>query len=49
MPPFISIVIPTYQVERQLPGALASLLAQDFMDFEVIAVDGGSSDNTILF
>lgn len=44
--PYISIVIPTLNVARILPRCLESIAAQTFRDFEVLAVDGGSTDGT---
>lgn len=41
----ISIVMPAYQEERALPETLRSLLAQPG-DYEVLVVDGGSTDRT---
>lgn len=41
----ISVVIPTYNESRALPATLARLFQQSG-DFEVIVVDGGSSDDT---
>ena len=43
--PFLSIIVPVYNVEQYLPKCLDSILAQTFTDFEVIAVDDGSPDN----
>lgn len=42
----LSIVIPTYDVERYIGRCLDSISGQDFPDFEVIAVDGKSTDRT---
>jgi len=42
----ISIVIPTLDEERALPGTLDAALAQTG-NFEIIVVDGGSSDRTV--
>jgi len=42
--PKISVLLPVYNVECFLGDALASLAAQTFKDFEVIAVDDGSTD-----
>ncbi|MDR1123958.1 MAG: glycosyltransferase, partial [Elusimicrobiota bacterium] len=42
----ISIIIPVYNTGRYLPRCLDSVLAQTFKDFEVIAVNDGSSDNS---
>jgi rSAM/selenodomain-associated transferase 2 len=41
----ISVIVPTYNEERALPGTLDRLFSQPG-DFEVILVDGGSSDAT---
>lgn len=43
--PLISIIVPVYNVERYLSECLDSILSQTFTDFEIIAVDDGSSDN----
>jgi glycosyltransferase involved in cell wall biosynthesis len=42
----ISVVMPVYNGQRFLAQAMDSLLAQTFTDFEVIAVDDGSTDET---
>lgn len=44
--PEISVVIPTYNEEAQLPRSLGCLFAQQG-SYEVIVVDGGSSDKTV--
>lgn len=41
----ISVVVPAYNEERALPATLRCLLEQAG-EYEVIVVDGGSSDNT---
>ncbi|MGE3152990.1 MAG: TIGR04283 family arsenosugar biosynthesis glycosyltransferase [Nitrospiraceae bacterium] len=41
----ISVVMPVYQEERALPATLRSLLGQEG-DYEVLVVDGGSTDRT---
>jgi rSAM/selenodomain-associated transferase 2 len=43
--PMISIIIPTYNEEMALPATLRHLL-QEPGDYEVIVVDGGSTDQT---
>jgi rSAM/selenodomain-associated transferase 2 len=44
--PDISVIIPTYNEETQLPRTLGCLFAQQG-SFEVIVVDGGSDDKTV--
>lgn len=46
MVPALSVVVPTYNAERYVREALASVLAQDFRDFELLVVDDGSRDGT---
>ncbi|MFQ5730200.1 MAG: glycosyltransferase, partial [Waddliaceae bacterium] len=45
--PQVSIVIPTFNNSEKLPLTLDSLLSQHYPDFEIIIVDGGSSDRTL--
>ena len=42
----ISVVVPTLNAAKWLPQCLASLSEQTFKHFEVLVVDGGSSDDT---
>ena len=44
--PQISVILPCYNTTKTLEEALESLAVQSFCDFEVIAVDDGSTDNT---
>jgi glycosyltransferase involved in cell wall biosynthesis len=44
--PRVTLGVTTYNVERYLPGALDSLLAQDYTDFEIVACDNVSTDST---
>jgi len=45
--PLISIVIPTYNVEKHIEGCLQSLRNLDYPHYEVIVVDGLSLDRTV--
>jgi glycosyltransferase involved in cell wall biosynthesis len=47
-PPRVSIVIPAYRASRDIAGALDSVFAQTFLDFEVIVVNDGSPDTAEL-
>jgi len=45
-PAFISVLMPVYNAERYLRKAVDSILAQTCRDFELIAIDDGSSDRS---
>lgn len=45
--PTVSWLIPAYNAEPFLAEAMDSVLAQSFTDFEVVAVDDGSTDRTL--
>ena len=45
-PPLISIIMPMYNASRFVEEAIASVLAQDFKDWELIIVDDASTDNS---
>ena len=42
----MSVILPTYERRDLVHGAVASVLAQTFRDFELIVVDDGSRDGT---
>jgi biofilm PGA synthesis N-glycosyltransferase PgaC len=44
--PMVSIVVPCFNEEANLHDTIGSLLAQNYPDFEIIAVNDGSSDRT---
>jgi glycosyltransferase involved in cell wall biosynthesis len=44
--PLVSVLMPVRNEERFLPAALASLRAQTFRDWELVAVDDHSTDRT---
>lgn len=45
-PTLFSIIIPTFNRANVLQKAIASILAQQFFDYEIIIVDDGSTDHT---
>ncbi|MDB5143940.1 MAG: glycosyltransferase [Mucilaginibacter sp.] len=45
--PFFSIIIPLYNSALSLKDSLNSILTQSFKNYEIIFIDGGSSDNTL--
>src|SRR3989338_4493846 len=47
MEPKISIVIPTLNEEKDIGKLLLSVSNQSYKNYEIIIVDGGSSDNTV--
>ena len=44
--PLFSIVIPTYNREEFIPLAIQSVINQSFLNWELIIIDDGSTDNT---
>ena len=42
----LSVLVPTYNIEKYIRQTIDSLLAQVFTDFEIIVVDDGSTDRT---
>ena len=45
--PEVSIIMPVYNIEKYLPRCLDSIIQQSFSDFELLAVDDGSKDNSL--
>ena len=46
--PKLSIIIPVYNIEKYISNCLNSILSQSFQYFEVICVNDGSTDNSLL-
>ena len=44
--PLVSVILPVLNAERFLPQALASIHAQTYPNYEIVIVDGGSTDAT---
>lgn len=44
--PAITVLMPVYNAERHLAGALDSILGQSFTDFELLIVNDGSTDRS---
>lgn len=44
--PAISIIVPAYNEELNIVRTIASLLDQNYPDFEIICIDDGSTDST---
>lgn len=45
--PEISVIIPVYNAEKYLEECLQSVLAQTFVDFEIICINDGSTDHSL--
>ncbi len=49
MNPVVSIIMPCFNAVSQLPMSVNSVLSQTFKDWELIIVDDGSSDGTLVW
>lgn len=47
MDPKVSVIVPVYNVEQQLPRCLDSIVAQTLHEIEIICVNDGSPDRSI--
>lgn len=46
--PIITIIVPVYNTELLLARCIESIIDQDFIDFELLLVDDGSTDNSFV-
>ncbi len=44
--PSVSVILPVYNAERSIAAAVMSVLRQSFSDFELIAINDGSTDSS---
>ena len=47
--PVISVIVPVYNVEKYLERCLDSIINQTLKDVEIICVNDGSTDNSIIY
>jgi glycosyltransferase involved in cell wall biosynthesis len=45
--PYVTVVVPAFNVSATLAETMEALLAQTFTDFEILVVNDGSSDETV--
>jgi len=45
--PFVSVIVPVYNMEKYLPETLDSILASDYHLFEVVLMNDGSTDASL--
>lgn len=48
MPPKISVILPVYNAQSYLRESIESILTQSFEDFELIMINDGSTDDSLL-
>lgn len=48
MKPYLSIIVPIYNTERYLEKCIGSILEQKFGEYELILVDNGSTDKSLI-
>ncbi len=46
MTPLLSVIVPVYNTEKYLEECLESILDQTFVNYEILLVDDGSTDNS---
>ena len=45
--PIVSIIMPSFNSEKYIEDAIQSVLNQSFISFELLIIDGGSTDKTV--
>ena len=45
--PKISVIVPVYNAEKFLHCCIDSVLTQTYTDFELLLIDGGSTDSSV--
>ena len=44
----LSVIVPVYNIAPYVRRCIESLLCQSFLDFELLIIDDGSTDQTVL-
>ncbi|SCJ79995.1 Chondroitin polymerase [Anaerotruncus sp. 2789STDY5834896] len=44
--PFVSVVVPVYNIEKYLPTCIDSVVNQSYKNFELLLINDGSTDNS---
>jgi glycosyltransferase involved in cell wall biosynthesis len=47
--PLFSVIVPTYNSAKKISNCIKSIIDQSFTDFEILVIDGLSTDNTPAF
>jgi glycosyltransferase involved in cell wall biosynthesis len=45
--PFLSIIIPVFNAKEKLPVAIGSIVSQTYTDYEIVIIDGSSTDGSV--
>lgn len=47
LPPRLSVILPTFNAERYIAETIETVVCQSFEEWELVVVDGGSTDSTL--